>query len=93
MFHMDGRSADGKRVVFIGIGGSELGGIRNSGMALTLDGVRGPPLELAGTDYLVIVRADSMEALRGIATRAKITIEHMYGLTPGIIEKPRGGLD
>ena len=93
MFHIDGHTLEGKRIVFIGIRGSELGGIRNSGMAMTLDGVRGPELNLEGTDFLVIVRADSIEALHEIAKRAKITIANVYSMTAGLIEKPKGGLD
>ena len=80
-----------RRLLIIGLSGSELGGIRNSEMISTLDGVMGASLERF--DYISILRAESEEQLRRFA-------EGMDGLVPdekqgqprpGLIEKPTGG--
>lgn len=79
------------RLLIIGLSGEELGGIRNSDMMATLDGVRGAPLQKY--DYISIARAETEEDLRKLAEDNDVFIEEQQQPHPGIIEKPKGGLD
>ncbi len=91
MFIITGTS-QGRRVMLIGIPGSALGGVRNSGMAVSLDNRmgRGAPL-FDGVDFVSIVRADSRAELRQIADNNGLDVLDQVEVRPGVIEKPTGG--
>ena len=76
-------------LLVIGLTGEELGGIRNSEMLATLDGVRGAPLQKY--DYISIMRADSEEEMRKFAHENNLVILEQQQPRPGLIEKPTGG--
>lgn len=76
-------------LLIIGLSGEELGGIRNSEMLATLDGVRGAPLQKY--DYISIVRAESEEDMRKLADGTGLVILEQQQPRPGLIEKPTGG--
>ena len=80
-----------RRLLMIGLSGSELGGIRNSDMISTLDGVMGAPLERF--DYISVLRAESVEQMEEMARGMEglIPDEKQGQPRPGLIEKPEGG--
>ena len=91
MFRLTGKAkGSGLPVVALGFTGAELAGMRNSQMLTTLDGVRGPPLELGGVAFIFIGRADSAEQLARSVGHF-VEVETSAPMTPGIIEEPKGG--
>lgn len=82
------------RILLLGIPGSQLGGIRNSSMAATLDVRLSAAVPLFdGLSLLTVVRADSREELSELAAKNGIEVLDRIEIIPGIVEKPKGGLD
>ena len=93
MFLLTG-TLKGHRIVMLGITGAQLGGIRNSAMISTYDGVRAARLPFdEQTDFVSILRADSLEELRRKAIEAQVVPDEEVECQPGLIMKPKGGLD
>lgn len=88
---LSGRYRD-RRILFIGLSGAELGGVRNSAMVCTLDAAMDN--QKLGFDYISILRADSEKMLRGVIAELDIEVtldEQQAQPVPGLIQKPEGG--
>jgi len=90
VFHLKGKTRDGRRLLAIGIPKKYLKGLTNAGMVLTLDGVLGA--KMAEADYVMLLQANSEreleQKLRPALAPLGATIDKATAMAAGVIEEP-----
>lgn len=90
MFHLKGKTRDGRRLLAIGIPKKYLKGLTNSGMVLTLDGVIGS--KMAKADYVMLLQANSEreleQKLRPALAPIGATLDNATAMRAGVIQEP-----
>jgi hypothetical protein len=90
MFHLRGKTKDGRQLLAIGIPKKYLKGLTNAGMVLTLDAVIGA--KMARADYVMLLQANSEreleQKLRPVLTELGGTVEDATAMRAGVIQEP-----